>query len=96
MIEASIDAAIEQITNNRVLAKQPRMRLSLGKVPVPLSFKSCRGCRSPDHFAAEIRAPTAFLRTWTAQGMLRRMALAHLRTLVANLRAEPAQRLGSL
>ena len=28
--------------------------------------------------------------------MLRRMALAHLGTLVANLRAEPAQRLGSL
>jgi hypothetical protein len=52
--------------------------------------------RSPDHFATEIRAPTALFRAWTAHGMLRRMALTHLGTLVTNLRAEPAQRLGSL
>ena len=52
--------------------------------------------RSPDHFATEIRAPTTLFRAWTAHSMLRRMALAHLGTLVANLRAEPAQRLGSL
>ena len=67
--------------------KSPRFRLS---------YKSCRMSRSPDHFATEIRAPTALFRAWTAHGMLRRMALAHLGTLVANLRAEPAQRLGSL
>lgn len=52
--------------------------------------------RSPDHFATEIRAPTAFFPAWTAHGILRRMALAHLGALITNLRAEPAQRLGSL
>ncbi|HEU5407524.1 MAG TPA: hypothetical protein VFU48_07135 [Nitrospira sp.] len=73
------------------------MHLFLRKPPVVrLLCKSCRGDHGPDHFTTEIRAPTALLRAWTAQGMLGRMALAHLSTLVANLRAEPAQRLGLL
>ncbi|OQW32270.1 MAG: hypothetical protein A4E19_19765 [Nitrospira sp. SG-bin1] len=53
-------------------------------------MQSRRGSRGPDHFATEIGAPTALFSAWTAHGMLRRMAFAHLRALVANLRAKSA------
>lgn len=48
------------------------------------------------HFSAAFRATPAFLRARTAQWMIRRMAFAYVRALIADLRAEPAERLGPL
>jgi hypothetical protein len=61
-----------------------------------LSYNSCSVSRSTDHLATEIRAPTALFRTWTAQGMLRRMTFTQRGTLIANLSAESAERVGPL
>ncbi|MBX3331859.1 MAG: hypothetical protein KF722_15740 [Nitrospira sp.] len=59
-------------------------------------YNLCSVSRSTDHLATELCAPTALLRTWTAQGMLRRMTFAYRGALVANLSAEPAESLGPL
>lgn len=69
---------------HRVIATRFRIRFLFS-----LRYRSSVG-RGPDHFATDIRAPTALFSAWTAQGMLRRMAFAQLRALIANLRAEPA------